>query len=289
MINPESILAHLKANLLPYKAISHFSSKPGIYAVGLHTNATLLKSAQNNVGSGDIIYIGKTQKSQVARDVSTHFASGKSGSSTLRRTLGAILREQLGLQPIPRSLTEKGNKRFTNYAFTAEGEERLNEWMRNNLSLSFWEYDNSMHRLSDIEESVIRLACPILNLSNNRANHWYHKIRALRDMCADLAEHYSSIDISPHNKTFAPEKPATNSFAVGSDLMKLHEAMVAVLKDQPFQAATPKEISQNIAQKELYRRPSDGGYAPPSQISARARQYPKLFSKLTDGRIQLKM
>ena len=92
-----------------------------------------------------------------------------------------------------------------------------------------------------------------------------------------------------HNTKSKLEKLADDS-SLNKDSttqMKLHEAMAKVLKEKPFQAATPKEISQIIAQRDLYKRPSDGGHAPPNQISARARQYPKLFSKLTDGRIQL--
>lgn len=70
--------------------------------------------------------------------------------------------------------------------------------------------------------------------------------------------------------------------------MKLHEAMATVLKELSLNAATPKEISLMVAKRELYRKSSDGNYASPSQISARARKYPQLFRKLSDGRIQLK-
>jgi hypothetical protein len=121
----ELILNQLKLSLKSYKSVTHFSKNPGIYAIGFIAGVFPLSSAKNYVKPGDIIYIGKTEKSQECRNVSTHLASGKSGCSIVRRTLGAILREQLSLQPIPRSFTEKGDKRFTNYKFDSTGEDRL--------------------------------------------------------------------------------------------------------------------------------------------------------------------
>lgn len=71
--------------------------------------------------------------------------------------------------------------------------------------------------------------------------------------------------------------------------MKLHEAISEVLKTQPERAATPKRISQLIAERKLYYRKSDGEFPPASQVSARVNNYTHLFRKLTDGRIQAKV
>lgn len=50
-------------------------------------------------------YVGKAERSLVGRDLRTHFATGKTGSSTLRRTIAALLREDLDLRAVPRNLS----------------------------------------------------------------------------------------------------------------------------------------------------------------------------------------
>ena len=70
--------------------------------------------------------------------------------------------------------------------------------------------------------------------------------------------------------------------------MKLHEAIVEVLKTKVEQTATTKEISDQIAQRSLYQRKSDGDFPPTGQISARVNKYLHLFQKLPDGRVHLK-
>lgn len=193
----EKILEDLRSNLTAFNEISSFSTEAGIYAIGV-TNAMEfpLVSPQVCVKPNGVIYIGKTQNSQISRDVNTHFESGKSGSSTVRRSLGAILREQLNLTPIPRSFTEQGTKRFTNYKFTNDceddGEERLTQWMKNNLSLSYWEWDKSSD-LGEMEKKIIKLACPFLNLQNNSDNEWKSEIKRLRKDCRDLAKEYANL------------------------------------------------------------------------------------------------
>jgi hypothetical protein len=77
-----------------------------------------------------LLYIGKTESSQEERDVGEHLANGKTGQSTPRRSLGALLREQLNLRPQPRSHSEMSEKRFTNYKFDEAGEEALTAWMK---------------------------------------------------------------------------------------------------------------------------------------------------------------
>jgi hypothetical protein len=57
----------------------------------------------------------------------------------------------------------------------------------------------------------------------------------------------------------------------------LHEAMERVLRDSPDCTATAAELSEAIRQRALYVR-KDGAFPKPQQISARARQYPELFT-----------
>jgi len=184
----KEILEELKLNLQSFKNITCFSQKAGIYAVGVNSAWKFsLISTQIERNPNEIIYIGKTESNQIARDVNTHFSNGKSGSSTLRRSLGAILRVEKNLVPIPRSCTENGTRRFTNYKFTADGEEKLTNWMKKNLSLSYREWDEPLE-LKKIEEEIIKLECPILNLQKNLNNEWKKEIKTLRKYCRILAE-----------------------------------------------------------------------------------------------------
>lgn len=189
MVN--QIITELENNLLVYKKVDKFSIKPGIYAIGYNNSDPFpLPSAKDMIKKGTIIYIGKTESSQVKRDEKTHFCNGGTKNSTLRRSLGAILREELQLTPIPRSYTEKTEMRFTNYCFDDLGEKLLSEWMKNDISLSFWEFDGSIDELEIIEIDIIQKLVPILNLKNNNNNPWKKEIMTLRKICSELAKQY---------------------------------------------------------------------------------------------------
>ena len=60
------------------------------------------------------------------------------------------------------------------------------------------------------------------------------------------------------------------------DQLTLHEAMLDVLRRSKL-PLTAKEISAEIERRDLFVR-RDGEYPPPSQIQARARKYPHLFT-----------
>jgi hypothetical protein len=66
---PDKILDHLKSTLEKFDDISNFSTKPGIYAIGFDGQEFLLVSARDYIKLNDIIYIGKAENSQKARDM----------------------------------------------------------------------------------------------------------------------------------------------------------------------------------------------------------------------------
>jgi hypothetical protein len=182
------IIKTLRENLIIFRDITSFSKNPGIYAIGFDGDRFPLISAKDSITSGDIIYIGKSESSQVKRDVKTHFQPGMTGSSTVRRSIGAILREDLDLVPMPRSFTETSGKRFTSYCFNEKGEEVLTNWMKKNLSLSFWDYHGLKDDLESIEIVVIQKLEPIINLKNNPRNQWKKEIMDFRKMCSKMAK-----------------------------------------------------------------------------------------------------
>jgi hypothetical protein len=180
------IVKHLKYNLKSFPN-PIFPTGAGIYAIGFDGDEFPLASA-THIKNGDIIYVGKAETDLKTRDIKTHFKTDKSGSSTLRRSLGAILREKLKLTPIARSYTEKSASRFTNYKFTSDREQKLTDWMKKNLSLSYWEWQGSVEDLRKMEPEIIKKLCPILNLQNNPCKKWISEIKGLRTVCRDLAK-----------------------------------------------------------------------------------------------------
>ena len=185
MTNNEIIIELLKSGLTPFMEIQNFSEHPGIYAIGFEGDNFPFPLTTLSVTNGDIIYIGKTNCSQKRRVLNTHFRSGRTGSSTLRRSLGALLRKELTLKPIPRSLV---NGRVRDYKFIIESENKLTEWMINNLTISFYNYLGGKRLLRELESEIISILNPILNIDGNAINQNGSLIKELRAKCRDLAK-----------------------------------------------------------------------------------------------------
>ncbi len=70
--------------------------------------------------------------------IRTHLRTGSTGRSSLRRSLGAALKNRLGIKAIPRpSRKAITRKAITNYAFAEPGDLALTQWMLRALELSF--------------------------------------------------------------------------------------------------------------------------------------------------------
>ena len=164
---------------------SEFSDLPGIYAI--FTNSGLLANIPDPIPNDKLIYIGKTEKSQRSRDANTHFSSGKTGSSTLRRSIGALFREQMKLIPIPRSEIDIIKGRKSLFKFDPDSEEKITDWMRSELSLSFYEYPRKKHEIKLLETQLIHRLTPMLNLSKNPDNPYKNLISNLRKECGAIA------------------------------------------------------------------------------------------------------
>ncbi|WP_210505475.1 GIY-YIG nuclease family protein [Naasia sp. SYSU D00057] len=143
-------------------AFDHVPNVPGLYAV--HADGEVWRELQLEPRSGSFpLYVGKAEDSLASRDLRTHFSAGRTGSSTLRRSLAALLRRSLELCATPRNPAKPGH--FANYTLTSEGEARLTEWMRDHLTLSVWAKPDLV-RLRDIEVAVLRAWQPPLNLTD---------------------------------------------------------------------------------------------------------------------------
>jgi hypothetical protein len=183
-MNP--IITSLKNDSCPYKQIRKFSDEPGIYA--FFFTGKDFPIANCNPQKDEIIYIGKTESSQASRDEKTHFTSGKTGSSTIRRSLGALLKDELSLVPIPRNDKDFDAGRKSFFKFDEPSEDKLTTWMKDNLALSFYEYDQPPSEIDVLETELIAEAKPLLNIdSKNPDNPHAQFIKEARKACADEA------------------------------------------------------------------------------------------------------
>jgi|GEM_PF-2057159 len=288
MSNTE-ILEHLSEIKTQYHQITQFSNKPGIYAIYFHGEA--FPDSKLNIKKDDLIYIGKTESSQTARERDTHFKAGKTGSSTLRRTIGSLLREELELFPIPRNKSDFQKGRTTFFTFIEPSEGKLSSWMKANLSLSFYEYPKSPAAIDFLETELIKIALPVFNISKYSSNPMGPYLKEQRKACGELAFSQSKLDPSKGTVQSQGEKShvyiptrseggfSPRSFVEHRDekpntenKYTLHEAMEMILKELPNRTASFDFISQEIWKKGLYKQKS-GGIAHSDQIKLRALNY----------------
>jgi hypothetical protein len=131
----------------------------GIYAVSASSNGSRSLGLAPDTG---IIYVGKAEASLEDRDLGQHFADGKTGWSTLRRSLAALLTDQLDLEPKPRSPANPGA--FDRFALEPDSDARLTAWMIEHLCIAFWAAPGGL-QLRPIEDALISRLAPPLNLT----------------------------------------------------------------------------------------------------------------------------
>ncbi|WP_294538969.1 GIY-YIG nuclease family protein [uncultured Rhodoblastus sp.] len=126
-----------------------------------------------------LIYLGMTDTSLEKRN---HFHHAHSGFSSLRRSLGALLKEPLRLRAIPRAPGQSPSN-TRNYRFRDEDELRLTDWMKSHLTYGFANVEVAANM---VEKELIATLQPPLNLKgwpNPQRRH----LLALRAVCKDEA------------------------------------------------------------------------------------------------------
>ena len=98
---------------------------PGVYAWFLDTPAALSALPDQHAGA---IYVG-ISNNLARRGDEDHFRTGGSGFTTLRRSLGALLKDELRLRARPRS-AGRSEQNHRCYRFDDVGERRLTDWMQ---------------------------------------------------------------------------------------------------------------------------------------------------------------
>jgi hypothetical protein len=124
------------------------------------------------------LYVGKAEDSLVTRDLNQHFATGKTGQSSPRRSYAALLAAELKLVACPRRWPNPEPKKFHCYALEPDSDARLTTWMLNHLRLAVWACPAPLS-LDKLETAVLLELKPPLNL-NKVDQPWRHQVRIAR-------------------------------------------------------------------------------------------------------------
>ena len=144
-------------------ALTRVQPVPGLYAISGTEQAQRALGVPTSDADAPL-YIGKAERSLVSRDLQTHFTSGKTGQSTVRRSLAALLRVELDLTAQPRNTARPDGR--ASFGLEPRSDVRLTEWMVRELSVATWEKPEGDERLADIEAEVIGVCNPPLNLTH---------------------------------------------------------------------------------------------------------------------------
>lgn len=172
-------------------SVDTWPKHPGLYAV--YGSAEVWRVlALGDAPDARPLYVGKAERSLSSRDVGTHFGfaggAGNSitGSSTLRRSLSALLRAELGFRGRYRNPMRPGKP--ANYGLSRDHDAALSNWMRNNLLASFWEMTTSAVPLGDVETVVLNRLKPPLNIQKV-SHEWTAQVKHARSlMAADCSQ-----------------------------------------------------------------------------------------------------
>ena len=154
---------------------------PGNYIVALQETADLpdigIVPVYDDYNGYRVIYTGISKKSLRSRDYRQHFTGNNAGRSTLRKSLGSLMR----LRKIPRDRfnPENGKTRFCE-----KDEEKLSDWMKKNLLL-FYRPEMECSKVEALADFLIEVLNPPLNLmkNQNEVNKDYREeLKKLRKM-----------------------------------------------------------------------------------------------------------
>lgn len=129
------------------------------------------------------LYIGQSDKNSLKREIQQHFKTGKTGSSAVRRSLAALLRDKLGLRAQPRNLNKP--ERFSNFSLHEHGDALLTDWMFNRLDVVLW-IRLGREPIEPVESELVQAWQPPLNTHGVRTE-WSDVVVAARKRMTDEA------------------------------------------------------------------------------------------------------
>ena len=186
----EEIINSINSTKTALSPIPNLEKKKGIYAFFLSPNASLGKFGNG----GQLIYIGISENLN-GRDTEQHLTDGKTGWSTLRRSIGAILKTDLKLKAVKRNKNSK-KLRADKYKFSDEGEKKLTKLMLSNLEMGYWYSTShlSNENLRKEEEKLIIRLKPTLDLDKRtkKYNPFANELDKLRKICKNEVKNSNS-------------------------------------------------------------------------------------------------
>jgi hypothetical protein len=162
--------------------------KPGVYAF-YASPATWRDLRLGTPQDSRPLYVGKAENTFSSRDLAGHFgmrargAQSPTGSSTLRRSLAALLAEARGYRGIPRNPAKPGH--FSNFGLSEADDVDLSAWMRRRLRLTLWPHDDLI-ALDGLETEVLQVLIPPLNL-NKVITPWRRQVEDARTLLRNQA------------------------------------------------------------------------------------------------------
>jgi hypothetical protein len=155
-----------------------FSDLPGIYFF-YYSGAQTVLAEEIVLATDTLLYIGKTETSQKSRNQKTHFSSGRTGGSVIRRTLATILAKPLSLQAIPRG--KAAHISDGKFQLTPDGEQRLTAWMQQHITIAFLPVTSGTTDIKQLEHQFIVASAPLMNKNHNPGNPHLTTLHRLRE------------------------------------------------------------------------------------------------------------
>lgn len=169
---PEPAILHAMEDLIA----SGQATRPGVYALVGSKVIPILAAAgyystttdcHRFLGPEAVIYVGSAARSSVSKRVADHLY-GDARRSTLRQSLGLLLRAELQLVPQARA----GNGGF----HFGDGEQALTKWISAHLKVAFRTSDRAI----DLERQVQRALAPALNIKEREWDPFARSLSTLR-------------------------------------------------------------------------------------------------------------
>jgi hypothetical protein len=165
-------------------------NRPGLYALYASPGAWQ-QLGLGHPPDARALYVGKAERSLESRDLKQHFAIGKTGWSSPRRSFAALLAttEVLTLVATPRRPSDPEPDKWTHFALEPPGDQALTDWMLANLTIAIW-LATAGTDLARVEVAVIRRCKPPLNLLGVRTP-WRRQVCDARDVLAEQAKKWA--------------------------------------------------------------------------------------------------
>ena len=168
------------------------TSEQGVYALWITNEA--FETLDLHPGMGGVAYVGVGEgRGGLGRRYAEEWRPKNSGRSSPRRTLGALLIDELGLEPRPRPGREHPrNAKY--YVFGDSGEQALTEWLDRHASFAHVEVPAEAlepeRTVGDAEAALIKYLQPPLNI-DQWANPASQRLKQMRRAAAEKAARWS--------------------------------------------------------------------------------------------------